>query len=238
MSESDAERDARERVQAVYTAVDRLTPEDLRLTTIPIRDKAGRERLIARLEDAASSGDRWILLGESRQWLRDALGARMLARYRPEAGAWGISAGGAVEDRVEVFFALEDTVSVAATQDLLDPGDAAELADPGRALLGLEPLGEPVLAPREAAPTWEPSPEDWSAAAGEGPAAVDPEEPMAGSRAVQRSVFGVLGVLGAFGVAGALLWGFTSGQVLFGIVGALAVGAVAFTFATWRSVRR
>ncbi|HYO44805.1 MAG TPA: hypothetical protein VES19_16530, partial [Candidatus Limnocylindrales bacterium] len=68
-----------------------------------------------------------------------------------------------------------------------------------------------------------------------GPAAVDPDEPMAGSRTVQRAVFGTLG---AFAVAFALLYGITTDQLVLGIIGAGAAAAVAFTFATWRSGRR
>jgi hypothetical protein len=238
VTETGGEHEARERVQEVYTAVDRLTPDDLRLTVLPIRDKRERERLLAHLEGAAVAADRGTLLGEARTWLREALGARTLARQQAEAGVWGISAGGSVEDRVEVYFALEDAVSVAATQDLLDPAEAAALADPGRQLLGLEPLsvpgmpGAPVEPPAHA---WEPSAADWAAAGDEGRAAVDREEPMGGSRVVQRAVFGVLG---ASAVVFALLYGITTGQLLLGVLGAGAAAAVAFTFATWRSTPR
>jgi hypothetical protein len=232
---TDDDRAARERVEAVYAAVDRLTPDDLRLTPMPVRDAEVRERLVAHLEDAAVDADRGTLLGEARSWLRDAIGARTLARYAPEAGVWGVAAGGVVRDRVEVFLALEDAVSVAATQDLLDPGEAALLADPGRRLLGLEPLTVPGLAAEPLPNAWEPSATDWAAAGGEGPAAVDPDEPMAGSRTVQRAVFGTLG---AFAVAFALLYGIATDQLLLGILGAGAAGAVAFTFATWRSAGR
>ena len=232
---AEDERAARERVEAVYIAVDRLTPDDLRLTVLAIRDKAERDRLVASLEDAAVEADRADLLGEARSWLREAIAARTLARHRPEAGVWGISAGGAVEDQVEVFLALEDVVAVAATQDLLDPAEAAALADPGRQLLGLEPLTVPGVRVEPPAHAWEPSAADWAAAGEEGSAAVDPEEPMDGSRVVQRAVFGVLG---AFAVAFALLFGITTGEVLLGVLGAGAAAAVAFTFATWRSTPR
>lgn len=232
---TDGERTARERVEAVYAAVDRLTPEDLRLTVMPVRDTDERERIVAHLEDAAVEADRGMLLGEARAWLRDAISARTLARVQFEAGVFGVSAGGAVEDRVAVFLALEDTVSVAATQDLLDPGEAAVLADPGRRILGLDPLPVPGATPEPPPPNaWEPTAADGSAAV-DGPAAVDHTEPVSGGRAVQRATFGTLG---AFGVVGALLYGVASDQLLLGILAAAAIAAIAFTFATWRSTPR
>ncbi len=232
---SDGERAARERVEGVYAAVDRLTPEDLRLTVMPVRDAEARERLVAHLEGAAVEAGRATLLGEARSWLRDAIGARMLARQQAEAGVWGLSAGGDVQDRVELFLALEDTVSVAATQDLLDPTEAAVLADPGRQVLGLEPLPVPGVAPEPPQPNaWEPSPDDWRAAV-DGPTVVDRTEPVSGGRAIQRALFGTLG---AFAAAGALLYGVVSDQLLLGVLGAGAAAAIAFTFATWRSTPR
>ncbi|HYO44254.1 MAG TPA: hypothetical protein VES19_13745, partial [Candidatus Limnocylindrales bacterium] len=211
---NQGERAARERVEAVYLAVDRLTPDDLRLTPMQTRDAETRALLVARVESVAADAGRGILLGEARSWLREAIGARTLARYQPEAGVWGVPSGGVVQDRVEVLLALEDAVSVAVTQDLLDPDEAALLADPGRRLLGLEPLPVPGVAAEPPPNAWEPSATDWAAAAGEGPAAVDPDEPMAGSRTVQRAVFGTLG---AFAVAFALLYGITTDQLVLGI---------------------
>jgi len=235
VTETAGERAARERVEAIYAAADALSPEDLRLTVMPVRERETRARLIAHLEAAAVDADRGMLLADARSWLREALGARTLSRSRPEAGVWGVSAGGAPGDLVEVLLALEDTVSVAATEDLLDPVEAATLADPGRQLLGLEPLPIPGGAPSRPANAWEPSPDDWAAAVDEGPAAVDPAEPMAGSRVVQRAVFGVLG---AFAAAAALLYGVVSDQLLLGVLGAGAAAALAWTFATWRSTPR
>ena len=233
---SDGERTARERVEALYEATDRLTPEDLRMTPMPVRDAEVRERLVAHLEDAAARADRGQLLGEARSWLREAIGARTLARYHPEAGVWGIPAGGLVSDRVEVFLALEDAVSVAATEDLLDPAEAAELADPGRQLLRLDPLLIPGVAPAPAAPSWEPSPADWAAAGDHGPAAVDPDEAPVGGSTVMRRVF--FGTLGAFAAVAALFAGLVGGQPVLGILGAIAAVAVAWTFATYRSAWR
>ncbi len=230
------ERAARERVEAVYAAVDRLTPDDLRLTTMPVRDKAVREGLVAGLERAAVRAGRGELLGEARAWLRQAIGARTLARYRPEAGVWGVSAGGLVQDRVEVLLALEDTVSVAATEDLLDPREAAALADPGRGLLGLAPLtthgSEPEPPP---AGTWEPSAADWAAAVDDGPAAVDVDEPMSGGRAIQRMFFWVAG---GFGAVTLLALGAITAQPVVGILGACAAITLAWAFATYRPARR
>ncbi len=232
---NQGERAARERVEVVYAAVDRLTPDDLRLTPMPVRDPEARDRLVAHLEEAAVRAGRADLLGEARGWLRDAIGARTLARQAPESGVWGVSAGGQVADRVEVFLALEDAVSVAATEDLLDSEEAAALADPGRQLLGLEPLPAPGGDPSPVKLAWEPSASDWAAASDEGPAAVDSDEPMAGSRTMQRTFFGVVG---GFAVVVALGIGFSNNQPLLGILGAGATAALAWTFATWRSVRR
>lgn len=225
------ERAARERVEAVYEAVDRLTPDDLRLTPLAVRDMEARDGLLADLERLADRNGRGELLDEARDWLRDAVAARTLARYQPEAGVWGVPAGGVVEDQVSVFLALEDMVSVAVVGDLLDPADAASLSDPGRMVVGLTPLPIPGEEPEPPANAWEPSASDWAAASG-GPTAVDPDEPLGGGRALQRTFFGVLGVSG---VVGALGVGFANDQPVLGVLGAVAIGLLAWTFATWRS---
>ncbi len=227
-------RAARERVEAVYAAVDRLTPDDLRLTPLAARDMAARDALLAEVESLADRNGRGDLLDEARGWLRDAIGARTLSRYHPEAGVWGISSGGLVEDQVSLLLALEDTVSVAVVEDLLLPNDAAILSDPGRQVIGMAPLAVSGTAEEPVAHAWEPSAAEWSAAS-HGDSAVDPDQPLAGGRTLRRTFFFALG---AAAVVSALIFGFGSGQPVLGILGAIAAAAVAWTFATYRSARQ
>jgi hypothetical protein len=244
------ERTARLRVDAVYAAVDRITPDDLRLTPLAARDPATRGRLIAELEATAARHGRGPLLAEARDWLREALSGRVLARYHLETGIWATNTSGRVEDQVAVFLALDDVVAVAVAEDLVDTDAAAWLAGPGRQLLGLAPLGAPGIpaasvtpaapvspgepdGPRTAPPAWEPSAEDW-AAANAGPAAVDPEERMAGPHRLRVAAFAAVAVVG---VPAAVGWGLSNDGPLLGVLGAAAVIALCWTFATYRPAR-
>ena len=75
---------------------------------------------------------------------------------------------GRAADQAELVAAIDDAVAVAVAEDLLDPGDARALSEPGRALLGLPPVGEEVTQPSQATHrarrAWEPTASDWAAA--------------------------------------------------------------------------
>jgi hypothetical protein len=225
------ERAARERIEDVFTAVDRLSPEALSWPSVPDRDLVERTVLLAELEREADRSGRGALLDEAREQLRDTVRRRIVARHYPEAGVAGVSFLGRPEDAAGVALALEDAVSVAVAEDLLHPDDAAALADPGRRLLRMEPLPGSSLGPVPAAPSWEPSPADWTAATGDGPAAVDAEEPMRGSRRIQAIFFGLVG---GFGVLMALAVGLSYDEWLLAIAAAAAIAVLAWTFATYR----
>lgn len=227
---------ARRRVEAVYAAVDRMTPEQLSWSTLPARDLEERTVLLAALEHAADRHGRGTLVDQARARLRDALGQRLLARSSSaEAGAIAISRIGRVEDIASVQLAIEDAVSVAVTEDLLLPAYAAALADPGRRLLGLAPLAGSSLAPVPPALGWEPSPADWAAAEGDGPAAVDPEAPVLSTSRMRAATFGTIGAIGVFV---AVAYGLAQGDWLLAVLAAIAVVALAWTFATYRPARR
>jgi hypothetical protein len=216
---NQGERAARERVDAVYAAVDRLTPEDLSYTVLPRRDLEERTILLADLEREVDRFGRGALLDEARARLRDALLARVGSRaFHAESGVVGITSIGRADDIAAVALAVEDAVSVAL------------LADAGRRLLGLAPLEGSSTDPVPEAGGWEPTPADWAAAAGDGVEVVDHEEPMAGSRDVQAWLFAALG---GFGVLVAIAAGITTGEWLLAVLGAVAVVGLAWTLATY-----
>jgi hypothetical protein len=230
------ERAARERVEAVYAAVDRLTPEDLSWTSVPDRDLEERTVLLADLEHEVDRHGRGALLDEARTWLRDAIAQRVASRgWFPEVGVAGISRLGRADDIADVRLALEDAVSVAVAEDVIDPVTAAALADPGRRLLRMDPLPASSVEPVPAADPWEPSPADWAAAVDDGPAVVDGEQPMDGSRGMQAVFFAGVG---AFGALTAIVLGLAGDQWLLGVLAAVAIGVLAWTFATYRPARR
>jgi hypothetical protein len=226
-----AEREARARVEEVYAAVDRLTPEDLAHTPLPPRDLEERAALLAELERVVARWGRGALLDEARDTLRQALAARAMSRYRAESGAVGVVTGGRPEDVAQLVLALEDAVAVAVAEDLLDPRDAAALADPGRRIVRLEPLAASSLEPDPPASGWAPRSEDWEASEDGGSASVDHDEPMAGNRAIQARFFELVGAAGALLVLGA---GLAADQPGLGVLGALAIAGLAWTFAHYR----
>jgi hypothetical protein len=231
------ERMARERVEAVYAAADELTPAWIATLAIPARDMDRRAELLDDLEREAARVGRGELLETARGELLTAMSARSMSPIYVEGRGASMPAHARAQDQAAVLMALMDAVAVAVAEDLLRPSDAAELSTPGRLVLGLSPLsdastpGDPV--PAEAvAPVGAPSEADWRAAEEGGRAAVDSEEPYAGGREVRARFFTVIGVVG---VVGAVVLGFAAGQVLFGLLGAAAIGALAFTFATYGS---
>jgi hypothetical protein len=142
-----------------------------------------------------------------------------------------VSGGSRVEDRVEVFAAIDDAVSVAVAEDLVDPAAARMLAGPGRDLLGLEPL--PGSGGDESPdPAWAPTATDWADA--ELTFRIDPTASMPGTSLVRMIVFGGIAL---FGVPTAILWGVATDQPIVGVLVGLAIGALCWNFATFRWAR-
>lgn len=224
-----AEREARRRVEAVYAAIDRLGPEALSSTPLPELDHEDRTIRLNALEVEADIAGRGPLLDEARAWLRDALAQRIVSRgRRPESGVWGVSDIGRAEDIAAMLTRLDDAVAVAVAEDLVDPADAAALANPGRAVLGLAPLPDwPSALPPDARsrppeepapPAWEPSAADWAASEDGGASEVQWRWWKAPHEASQGRLLSVVVITGA---------GAMAGMVLFGLVGLLAVGGLA-----------
>ena len=130
---------ARERLEAILAAIDEVTPQQLSGTIIARRD-AERARQLGMLEQVVAANRREDLLTGARERVRTALQARMADVLAAGTYVGATSTGARVDDRVEVFAAIDDAVSVAVAQDLLDADVARVLAGPGRDLLGLGPL--------------------------------------------------------------------------------------------------
>ncbi|MHB8890739.1 MAG: hypothetical protein ACYC65_01700 [Candidatus Limnocylindrales bacterium] len=228
------ERAAHARVEAVFAAADRLSPEDLQLRAVPRRDPEEREILLADLERVADRHGRGALLDEARDWLREALLTRAIARLTSESGFPGRVGGGRPADQAAILLAIEDAVSVAVVEDLLEAGSAATLADPGRGLLGLAPLaGSAAVAAGDDGPAWEPSTADWAAAAAGDTRTASRYSPP-GTRGMRAVFFGAIAVSGS---VAAIAWGLTEGSIWLGGLLAVAVVALCWTFATWRPRR-
>jgi hypothetical protein len=137
-----------------------------------------------------------------------------------------------VDDRVAVFQAIDDAVCVAVAEDLLELDDARQLSDPGRALLGLPPVGddgvEPPRARRREHQPWEPTDADWT----------DAQRSAAGGSPLLPGVRGLwqvfLGAIAVIGIPATIALGIASDRLWFGLLGAVAIGAVCWTLATFR----
>ena len=115
---------------------------------------------------------------------------------------------------------------------------AARLADPGRALLGLDPTARPrCFVGRSATggpaptPAWEPSAEDWREAALD---EADPQAPpaaLSGTHLMRVAVFSAIALFGAPTVA---LAGMVNDMPVIGILAAVAIVLVCWTLATFR----
>ena len=118
-------------------------------------------------------------------------------------------------------------------EDLLEPDVARLLADPGRRLLGLEPLdaGSPARRRRRRdAGLGSPAPPSGRTPTWRRPSI--PTAPLPGVHGTRLILFGAIALIGIPTAIGA---GLTSGQPILGILGAVAIGAVCWTFATFRA---
>ena len=133
---------ARTRVEALFARIDELGP-DLQLLPVPGFDLEAREIALEELEALADRRGRGALLDEARQRVRDGLSARMATRQPGYPLGHVLIATGTVEDQVARTMAIDDTVSVAVVEDLLDRETIGFLSAPGRRMLGLAPLDPP-----------------------------------------------------------------------------------------------
>lgn len=229
------EREARARVEAVFAAVDRLSAEALNEAVVPSLDLEDREIRLAELERLADAAGRGLLLDRSRDALKDALLKRFATRM---AYPYGTQAMGAarVQDQAAIITALRDLVAVAATRDLIDPGDAQALSVPGLRIVGTADTGgvevgrlPDHLHDADDMARGAPTAEDWAAAEA-GPTAI--AAPGAtGLRRDPRSV--LLLALAGLGVLAIVATRLDRSQVVLGVV----LGAIAIVVA-WAVFRR
>jgi hypothetical protein len=135
----EAERKARKRLEALFQAFDRLTPDELARIGYQLPPDGERDQLLAAVHDAAVRTGRIALVDEARVAAREAV----MARY--SAGSlhptfvglnWGLSQG-TVENRVAIAETLADAAGAAVVEDALDPEVAAALALDAQAITTL-----------------------------------------------------------------------------------------------------
>ncbi len=186
---------ARTRVEALFARIDELGP-DLQLLPVPGFDLEAREIALEELEALADRRGRGALLDEARRRVRDGLSARMATRQPGYPLGQELLTSGTVEDQVARMMAIEDMVSVAVVEDLLDREAIAFLSAPGRRLLGLAPLDPPEV-PDEMADV--PAPEamtaDDQADADEADADEDEIEAASAKRQQRVALFLMIGLV-------------------------------------------
>jgi hypothetical protein len=119
----DAEAAARARLDLVFSALDRLTPDELGHVGLRRQDGHAYQELIDTIEAAARASDRSVLMGEARTLARETV----LRRYAEGSFHatyvglnWGLSQG-TTEDRVAIAEAVADAAAAAVVADLVDP---------------------------------------------------------------------------------------------------------------------
>ena len=183
------ERAARERLDTLFGAFDRLTPDEHARIGYRLAPYEERDPLLAAIDEAAKRTGRGVLVGEARYAAREAV----LTRYSSGsfhstfAGVnWGLSQG-TIETRVAIAETLADAAAAAVVADALDPEIAAALALDAAAITNLA-AGE----------------------ASEGSLAQalrDPEDPELGPRPAARIArrIGAVVIVTIFAIAGGIL---------------------------------
>ena len=222
---------ARQRVEVVFEAIDGI-PTD-RLHGVALSPREDRDRLVETLEGAVAAAGRGALLDEARDSVRNALSQRLAVVFPAGNAGLTLHATGRAADQVELVAAIDDAVAVAVAEDLLDPADARALSEPGRALLGLPPVGEEVARAVSGHPCAPAAP-----GSRRRPTGRMPTRPPATGPALLPGVRGLwqlfLGVIAVVGMTATIALGIASDQLWFGILGAVAIGAVCWTLATFR----
>jgi hypothetical protein len=214
------------RVEALFQNLDDLGSSVLLVASRGGLSPADREELHARAEDLADRLGRGELLEAATKHLDAALASRLAGpvyRYSTNTAR--------PEDLASVASALRDLLLVTVVEDRLATEDADRLGAAGRFVLGL-PGGGAVLAETRAAGVVipEPTEADWADAEA-GPAAVDPDSGVIGSR---RTVAVGLWGIGAVVAAGLLAIWFAGGNPAVGLGGSVVALLVAASLASRR----
>ena len=88
------------------------------------------------------------------------------------------------------------------------------------------------MATSQSIPVWAPSATDWADA--ERAAGIEPAGSMPGIHMLRKVLFGVIALIG---IPVAILWGVATDAPIVGAIVALAIGALCWTFATFRPAR-
>jgi hypothetical protein len=221
------ERAALERVEAVVEAIDGLHVDLVAISPGSLLDPDEHAALIAELEMEADRSGRRELLELVRDRVRSALSIRVAQPTRFDPVVRYAITPQRPEDAAATVLTVTDAVAVAVMQDRLDTAAAARLAGPGRALLGLPPLGDPRAEPGPA-PVPEPTAADWAdAETGGAMVTGDARIPVGVRVGVATVTAAVLGPVAVFE-------GMRAGQAVPGILAGLAVVAVCWLVATYR----
>lgn len=135
----EGERMARARLETLFRAFDRLTPDELAGIGCRLAPDEERKPLLDAVDDAAIRTGRVALTGEARDAAREAVMARYSAgSFHPTFVAlnWGISQGTA-ENRVAIAETLADAAAAAVVEDALDPEIVTALALDAAAITNL-----------------------------------------------------------------------------------------------------
>jgi hypothetical protein len=134
-----ADKAALERVERLFAAFDRLTPDELGRIGFRAGDEDQHERLLDAVDEAAVRTGRTALVDQVRLLAHETV----LRRYATGtlhptwiALNWGVSQG-TIEDRVAIVEALTDAAAAAVVEDALDPEIAAALTLDAQHVLGL-----------------------------------------------------------------------------------------------------
>jgi hypothetical protein len=164
-SEAEGIVAAQARLEMLFRALDRLTPDELaRIGYRPALDDE-REALLAEVDAAAERTGRTALVDRAREL------AAMAVMRRFGEGAlhptwlglnWGLSSG-SVDDRVAIAEILADAAAAVVVEDALDPGvaealrlDGADILGPAGTLASEGALGRMLAVPSD--PALGPSP--------------------------------------------------------------------------------
>ncbi len=133
------ERAARERLETLFRAVDRLTQSDLARIGFRAAPEDERESLLEAIDEAAERTGRVALVHEARKAAFEAVMGRYASgMFQPTFVGlnWGLSQG-TVEDRVAIAEAFADAAAAAVVEDALDPEIAAALALDAAAIIDM-----------------------------------------------------------------------------------------------------
>jgi hypothetical protein len=133
------ERAARERLETLFAAINRLSPDELARIGFRAASPEERQPLLDAVAAAAVASGRQALVAEARAQVREAVMGRYASGIlHPTFIAlnWGLSQG-TVEDRIAIAETLADAAASAIVEDVLDPEVATTLALDAAAITGM-----------------------------------------------------------------------------------------------------